>query len=149
MVSSIFYFHQDYIGNDPIWLVFFRGVETTNICIYIYIYSIDYLESRRSYEIEILESLNLCFRWFFILPTMGCTIKSSFGNLGIERATSCFFQLFSRRKSKNQDLPSIQPKKKTTQKKRFGRWVHALFIASRKILLHQADRYIYGVIWDL
>ena len=31
VVSNMFYFHP-YWGNDPIWLIFFKGVETTNQC---------------------------------------------------------------------------------------------------------------------
>ena len=147
VVSNMFYFHPDYIGNDPIWLasIFQRGWNHQRI--YIYTDSIDSSELRE--EAMKLISFNLCFRWFFILPTMGCTIKSPFGNLGIERAISCFFQLFSRRKSKNQDPPSIQPKrKKNTQKK-------DLAVEFMLCSLHQEKSFctkpivIYGVIWDL
>ena len=76
---------------------------------------------------------------------MECTIKSPFENLGIERAISCFFQLFSRRKSKNQDPPSIQQKKKENAKKK-------LAVEFMLCSLHQEKSFctkpivIYGVI---
>ena len=94
--------------------------------------------TRRSYEIEILEFV---FQVIFHPSYHGMYDKITIWEFG-NRKGDLLFQLFSRRKSKNQDPPSIQPKKK--RKKHIWPLSSCFVHCIKKILLPNANRYIWS-----